>query len=280
MSKITRFETLVERLVEGTFARLFAGRLSPSEVATHLVRAMEDNQVTCSDEKPHAPTHYHVFIHPDDYAALVREQPALAQELANHVIELAAQAELVMATTPSVSILPSPEVGSHQVRVEARWMPDDTTPMERTRELKDEDVESEIEDDVQPERSPEGSETPIGRPFLIVEGHRHVDLLQPVTSIGRALDNDVIIEDPRVSRHHAQLRLRYGHYVLYDLESSGGTSINDYPIEECVLHAGDVISLAGVQIIYSEDPPTPIPLPTDQDTPSLASSSARENEPT
>ncbi|MFW6115647.1 MAG: FHA domain-containing protein, partial [Chloroflexota bacterium] len=66
-----------------------------------------------------------------------------------------------------------------------------------------------------------------------------------------------------------QLRHRYGHYVLYDLDSSGGTRINDYPVEECVLHSGDVISFAGVEVVYGEDPPTPIPLPTDADTQAL-----------
>ena len=104
-----------------------------------------------------------------------------------------------------------------------------------------------------------GPGKPPGRPVLILEGRRHVNLLEPVISIGRALDNDLILEDPRVSRHHAQLRQRYGRYVLYDLDSAGGTSINGYPVEECVLHCGDVVSFAGVSVIYGEDPPTPIP---------------------
>ena len=51
MSKIARFEALAERLVEGTFARLFAGRLRPLEVATHLTRALEDDQVLSPDGK-------------------------------------------------------------------------------------------------------------------------------------------------------------------------------------------------------------------------------------
>ena len=114
-------------------------------------------------------------------------------------------------------------------------------------------------------------QAPPGRPFLIIDGSRHVNLTQPVVSVGRALDNDVIIEDPCISRHHAQFRQRYGHYVLHDLDSTGGTKINDYPIEECMLHSGDVISFAGVEIIYGEDPPTPIPLPANEDTPALTS---------
>ncbi len=260
MSKIARFEALAERLVEGTFARLFAGRLSPLEVATHLTRAMEDNQVALPDGEPQAPTHYWVYLHPDDCDALVTGQPAMKEELTRHVTGLAAQAGLVLTTTPTIHVLPDENVGAHQMRVEARWMPDGVAPVEKTREMATDDAEADDE-----------STTALpGRPFLILEGQRHVDLLQAVLSIGRALNNDIIIEDPRVSRHHAQLRRRYGRYVLYDLGSAGGTKINDYPVEECVLHAGDVISFAGIHVIYGEDPATPIPLPDRGDTPLAA----------
>jgi len=259
MSKIARFETMAERLVEGTFARLFAGRLSPLEVATHLTRAMEDYQALSPDGTPQAPTHYWVYLHPDDCEALAVEQPALETELAHHVTELAVQAGLALKVTPAVHVLPDKGMAPHEVRVEARWMPEEVAEVEKTREMEASKGEA------------EATVAPQGRPFLILEGHRHVNLLQPVVSIGRALDNDVIMEDARVSRHHAQLRQRYGRYVLYDLGSSGGTQINDYPVEECVLHSGDVISFAGAQVIYGEDPLTPIPLPGSEDTPPLAS---------
>ena len=262
MSKIVRFEALAERLVEGTFARLFAGQVSPSEVATHLTRAMEDHQVISPDGTPQAPTHYWVYLHPSDCDALAITQPALEEELAHHVVELATQANLELAISPVVHVLPDPEMGVHEVRVEARWLPQEAPSMEKTREISPESDETEMEAEAE-------NIAPRGRPFLILDGRRHVNLLQATVSIGRALDNDVILEDPRVSRHHAQLRRRYGRYVLYDLGSSRGTQINGYPIEECVLHAGDVISFAGVQVIYSEDPPTPIPIPGVEDTPAL-----------
>jgi hypothetical protein len=268
MSNIARFEALAERLVEGTFARLFAGRLSPLEVATHLTRAMEDYQVLSPEGVPRAPTHYSVYLHPDDCDALAAERPTLEAELARYVADLAAQAGLALDVTPVVHVLAEESMTIHQVRVEARWMPEgaakvaegEDVEMERTRDMESGEVEAEAAAAIAPQ----------GRPFLILEGHRHVNLLQPVVSIGRALGNDIIIEDPRVSRSHAQLRQRYGRYVLYDLGSSGGTQINGYPIEECVLHSGDVISFAGVQVIYGEDPPTPIPLPGSEDTPPLA----------
>ena len=259
MSKIARFEALAERLVEGTFVRLFAGRLGPLEVTTHLTRALEDYQVLSPEGIPQAPTHYWVYLHPDDCDTLAIEQLTLEAELAHHVAELAAQAGLALEVTPVIYILPDEGMGPHEVRVEARWMPEEAAEVEKTREMEPS------------EEKTEATIAPQGHPFLILAGCRQVDLLQPVVSIGRALDNDVIIEDPRVSRHHAQFRRRYGRYVLYDLGSSGGTTINDYPVEECVLHSGDVVSLAGVQVIYGEDSPTPIPLPGNEDTPPLAS---------
>jgi len=265
MNKIERFEALAERLVEGTFVRLFAGRLRPLEVVTHLVRAMEDHQTLSPDGVPQAPTHYWVYLHPGDCVALVTERQALEVELARDVTELAAQAGLALHVVPSVHILPDENVAAHQVRVDARWMPKeagDGTKEESTREM--EPGEDEVE------AGEESAAIPPGRPFLIVQGQRHVNLVHPVVSLGRSLDNDIILDDPRVSRRHAQLRRRYGRYVLYDLASSGGTKINNYPIEECVLHSGDVISFSGVQVIYGEDPPTPIPLPNSQDTPTLA----------
>ena len=89
--------------------------------------------------------------------------------------------------------------------------------------------------------------------YLIVQGGRTFDLTQPTIRLGRALDNDLILEDLRVSRYHAQLRHRYGRYILQDLGSSGGTSVNGFPVQEIVLRPGDVISLSGIDLIYAEE---------------------------
>jgi len=261
MNKIAQFEALAEQIVEGTFAHLFAERLSPLEVAKHLKRAMEDHRTLTPDGTPTAPAHYWVYLNPRDHKALVT--PSLDKELAHHVTELASQAGLTLDDVPVVHIIPDEGTACHNVHVSTSCASGEDDEVEKTREMKPSDL-AKTEKGI--------TAAPRGRPFLILEGHRHVNLQQPVVSIGRALDNDVIIEDPRVSRHHAQLRQRYGHYVLYDLGSSRGTKINDYPVEECVLHSGDIISFAGVQVIYGEDPPTPVPLPESEDTIPLDSS--------
>jgi pSer/pThr/pTyr-binding forkhead associated (FHA) protein len=265
MNTIDQFENMAERLVEGTFARLFAGRLSPLNVATHLERAIEEHQVCVPGEAAQAPTHYWIHLNPKDYAMLTKPASAggdaqAEQALAHQITELISQADLALESPPVVHIEPDEGVSARDVRVEARWIRQESEEVEKTREMSARD-RSQVE-----ETAPQG---PPGRPFLIIEGNRHVDLTKPLVSIGRALDNDIIIEDRRISRHHAQLRQRYGHYVLHDLDSTGGSKINGYPVEECILHSGDIISFAGVEVIYGEDPPTPIPLPSDDDTPAL-----------
>lgn len=89
--------------------------------------------------------------------------------------------------------------------------------------------------------------------FLILKDRRAIPLTTPVVNLGRMLDNQVAIEDPRVSRRHAQLRVMQNHYMLIDLNSTGGTYVNGQRIQKAALKPGDVISLAGVPLIYGED---------------------------
>jgi pSer/pThr/pTyr-binding forkhead associated (FHA) protein len=74
----------------------------------------------------------------------------------------------------------------------------------------------------------------------------------PLVSIGRRIDNDIVLDSSAVSRHHAQIRWRYGRFVLYDVGGRGSTAVNGQSVTEYVLQAGDVIALSNVSIIYGE----------------------------
>jgi hypothetical protein len=249
---IARFEEVVQRLVEGTFARLFAGRLRPLEVANALAHAMEDHAVAGSGDLPQAPNHYWVTLNPADHSALLAQQPNLADDLARHLLELAHQAGFELVNLPEVSLTAQGDVPLHQVRVSARWLRP-----EGDRVTEERDSTRQMTLPTKPDAQSE--QVPATRPFLILEGRRHVAIVSPTISLGRSLDNDIIVDDARVSRHHAQLRHRYDRYVIFDLGSTGGTTVNGYPVQECVLEAGDIISLGGVEIIYGEDTATSAP---------------------
>ncbi|NUQ86466.1 MAG: FHA domain-containing protein [Anaerolineales bacterium] len=95
--------------------------------------------------------------------------------------------------------------------------------------------------------------------FLIVEGVKIYPLKETVINVGRRLENHLVIDDPRISRNHAQLRAINGRYVLFDLNSTGGTFVNGQRTSQTVLYPGDVISLAGVALIFGQDNPPPRP---------------------
>jgi pSer/pThr/pTyr-binding forkhead associated (FHA) protein len=66
--------------------------------------------------------------------------------------------------------------------------------------------------------------------------------------LGRHPRCDVVVSDLSVSRRHAQLTFRDGVWVIQDLASTNGTSVNGSPVGRIALHAGDVISLGNQAI--------------------------------
>ena len=95
--------------------------------------------------------------------------------------------------------------------------------------------------------------------FVIIDGIRVIPLNQAIVNIGRRIENILVVDDPRVSRTHAQLRAINGRYIIFDLNSTGGTLVNGKRINQSVLYPGDVISLAGAELIYGQKNPPPRP---------------------
>jgi pSer/pThr/pTyr-binding forkhead associated (FHA) protein len=93
--------------------------------------------------------------------------------------------------------------------------------------------------------------------FLIVNGLTTYTLTEAVINIGRDPSNQVHLKDLRVSRLHAQLRLIQGRFVIFDLDSLGGTFVNDVAVSNHQLNPGDVIRLAGVPLVYGVEQDLP-----------------------
>jgi hypothetical protein len=66
--------------------------------------------------------------------------------------------------------------------------------------------------------------------------------------LGRLPDCDVVLGDPTVSRRHARLNFRDGRWLLQDLESRNGTTVNGAPVGRCELRPGDRVAV-GEQIL-------------------------------
>jgi pSer/pThr/pTyr-binding forkhead associated (FHA) protein len=77
-------------------------------------------------------------------------------------------------------------------------------------------------------------------PKLLIAGMVH-ELTDELVTIGRAPDNTIVLYDPSVSGHHAELELSGDTYRLKDLDSTNGTRVNGIPTTETLLRFDDRI---------------------------------------
>lgn len=249
---VIRLEAHLEQFIEGTFAGLFGKKIRAQDVALQLARVMESGLKSAPADaaRPIAPDQYTIHIHPDVQSYLLNKHPDLARILAGHLLELATQAGYQLYRPPAVFLLAEPTLDTDQLTVTATHSestPHSTIAMERV-ELP-------------------ATEKP-ANPRLVINGERTIPLKDDVINIGRHPQNNIILDDAGVSRFHLQLRLRFGSYTLFDVQSQGGTLVNGVRVEECRLRSGDTIQIGQTAIVYMDDhPPRPDSERTESFTP-------------
>jgi pSer/pThr/pTyr-binding forkhead associated (FHA) protein len=75
-------------------------------------------------------------------------------------------------------------------------------------------------------------------------------------TIGRDPGNDIILRDPKVSRHHAEIVFERGFFVLHDLASANGTYVNGKRIRVAPLTHGARLRMGNTYGRFSEELPT------------------------
>jgi hypothetical protein len=239
--RFTRLEAQLERLIEGAFAQLFSKSIRPQDIALHLSRAMEDGIEIGADgdARPVAPDHYEIRIHPAVCGHLLHRAPDLGTILSQHMVNLATHAGYRLGSQPTVEIVADPVIAPNELVVEALHAASrfqQTARMDR------------IEHPLKPTRTPTN-------PQLIVNGQQTLHMDGQIINLGRSRDNQIVLDDLHVSRHHAQIRLRFGSYTLFDTASQSGTFVNDVQVREHRLQPGDVIRIGRTRLVYLEDPP-------------------------
>lgn len=236
---LARIEAQLERLIEGTFTQLFRQRITAHELLLRITRAFVDHIGESSDgedARPVAPDRYTIRLHPDILSHLTQEEPQLVALLAEHIGELATSHDYHLLRLPSVIFHADSQLAATEIIVDAGHQ---VRPSQETASLKRVDL------------APAVPNTVVGR--LIINAERTVVLESTITNIGRSRDNNIVLSDPTVSRHHAQVRLRFGAYTLFDNDSQHGTYVNEVRVHEHRLQSGDVIRMGHVRMIYVED---------------------------
>jgi hypothetical protein len=235
---IDKLESQLETLIEGAFARLFRRTLNAHDIAVLIARSMEDNLIEPVGDDPRyiAPDIYRIFLHPDTVRHFVKAYPNLQTRLSHLIVNLGTQSGYRLSSTPIIKLLPNNELTTHQFKVHA-----------------DHGSESHMSTAaMQPMKTPKNT-TAVLHPKLIIGDSKTIELAGSLINVGRDETNDIIIDDDYISRHHLQLRKRFGAYTLFDVNSRGGTQVNNTSVREHRLQNGDVIQIGHTSIIYTDE---------------------------
>ncbi|MGW8251122.1 MAG: FhaA domain-containing protein [Anaerolineales bacterium] len=235
LDTLERLESSLQTLIEGSAARLFPDNNIEDELPHMLVEALQAGTKQNSEGRWIAPNMFVIAVHPRQ-AARLKEQEQLLDELARSLQSGANEGGLIFFSPPVIRITEDREVPLYQLRVNAQINLDK---LSRTT-------------DILVEAGNGGKNLPANA-YLIIDGTRIYSMTSSVMNIGRRPDNQIVIDDPRVSRVHAQVRAINGRFVIFDLESRGGTFVNAQRVSQSPLFPGDVITLAGFPMVYGQD---------------------------
>jgi hypothetical protein len=236
-AKLEKLEAQIQEMIEIRMVSILPGQKIESAVVQQLAGAMHANINEVDGEKI-APSLYTLVTPPNE--SNLWQDARLLEALRESLYAVGCEAGLEFATPPTLSVSTDPKLAPGQVRVIASHKIESLGPTINMPQREPAEVDE--------EHIPDNA-------FIIINGRKVFPLKDRVINIGRRLENQLVIDDPRVSRTHAQLRAIKGRYVLFDLNSTGGTFINGQRTSQTALYPGDVISLAGVTLVFGQDNP-------------------------
>ena len=230
MGIFARFEKKVEGAVNGVFARAFKGDVQPVEIAARLQRELDAEAKLMSRNKRLVPNEFSVHLSQHDHDKLAPYANTLNAELATGLRNHAREMGYVFNGPVKIGF----ELDSH-------------LPTGRFT------VASQAVASITP-RSGRASETAINRAPLVLEvnGTQH-PLQPPGLVLGRGSEADLRINDPGISRRHAQIRVNPAgpgmQIDIVDLGSTNGIVVNGKRVQHAVLQEGSRIEIGSTRML-------------------------------
>jgi hypothetical protein len=181
------------------------------------------------------PSHYVARLNPVDYQRLASLNGAAEREAAAYLDRRAVERGLNPLGRIQVSLLADDRVARSSVRAEGRFdAPSELLPIpeiERTRRLE-----------------PVAAQPSRGVLFVAAEDGKELAVDHRPVSVGRGIDNDLVIRDVRVSRHHLAIEPASRGWVVRDLQSTNGTFLDGERVDEAVVDAPVELLLGGYRL--------------------------------
>jgi len=250
--QLSNIERRLQSLIEVHLLRYLPGPIYQDRIAQRLAEALRASISTknLEDQKSSTTHQFQLVVHPSTMSQWQKD-PRLMDGLTKVFRLVSSEMGFRFETPPTITLAADPLISIDSLDVRA-------SKLESVAETQD--MLQNLE------------EAPARAAFLIVGGTKVYSLDHAVTNIGRRLDNHLVVDDPRVSRYHSQVRYARGRFIIFDLNSTGGTFVNGQRTTQSALYPGDVISLAGLPIVFGQD--NPPASATSGDTAPLATSSS------
>ena len=258
MGVFDRFEKGIERAVNGAFAKAFRSEVQPVEIASQLRRAADERAAVVGRGRTLVPNAFVVELGSTDHDRLYDYEEELAKEFADNLRAHAEQQGYVFVGPVTVEFEEVPDlatglfrVRSHTVKGRQPEQGPAPAPIPRDPETPGPSVLHAQR--VHAERQAQQQPSPARRPWLDIDGHAY-PLTSSHTVIGRGDDADIVLDDPGVSRRHAEIRVTADgpHLVatLRDLGSTNGTFLDAQRIGAAELGDGSTITIGRTRAVY------------------------------
>lgn len=231
---LDRFEQSFERLVEGSVGRLFRSPIQPAEIGRKLERAMVGNQVVSVDATL-VPNDYRVAMHPHDMVLFVDFVPALCRQMETWLHDVAEERGFTEIDRMRVQIIGDGTVPRRAIQVTAAIADRPDLDRDQQEAVQRTEIFRVIRDT--------SGMTPIRLRFTSgIQNGMEFIIRKSVTTLGRALDNDIVLEAGDISRHHARLEFSDDQIRVVDLNSTNGTRVNGKAVRSQSVRTGDEIA--------------------------------------
>jgi hypothetical protein len=245
MSMLRNLESKLGGLVEGAFSRAFKSNVEPVELARKLAKEMEESKMA-SVSRVYVPNHYRVFLSTDDREHFASYEGALRKELSDYLLEHAREQGLALTSRPAVEFMTDERLALGEFGIQAQLL--DLPEEERAPDAAPSQGDFGHTMVYSPDRAarvlgPEQPRPRSGRRAVLAGNGRRIVVEGSRLTIGRSRDCDMVIDDPNISRRHAELRSEGDGWRIVDLGSTNGIKVNRRRVGEAVLRSGDRVTL-------------------------------------
>ena len=249
MSMLRNLEAKLEGLVQGAFSRAFKSGVQPVELARKLAKEMDSHKAQ-SISRVYVPNQYTVWLSEKDREQFSGYEAALTKELSDHLLEHARAEGLTVATRPSVTFQTDERLGVGEFGIQAQLLnaPEDESQEPEPAGFGQTMVYSAAKVE-RPIEEPEPEPAPATRALLVGGGKRRM-LSGERLVLGRSREADLVVDDPNVSRRHAELRREGQDWRIVDLGSTNGVKVNGRRVEDARLENGDGIVLGTYEMSF------------------------------